>query len=234
MCISYTVDDAQAWFIRMKATSKKRTPSIVNLTVKRRYLTEREVERLMDCARKYGRYGHRVATMILVAYRRRSPSSGKDRQSPLAPACRRAATRFLDRYTGTVELRTLPSRLAGGSVTGLSEVQHPTAIEGSVASLRLDDAAMRRPHERHTRLRIQQPNCENRPKISVISWQPGFASRGFANVNAPSFGSNSPRGVRQTHDRCAPSCPSRSEPLPARRSACISTQGPDSAIRQSL
>jgi hypothetical protein len=39
------------------------------LTVKRRYLTEREVERLMDCARKYGRYGHRDATMMLVAYR---------------------------------------------------------------------------------------------------------------------------------------------------------------------
>jgi len=53
----------------MKSISKKRTPSIVNLTVKRRYLTEREVERLMDCARKYGRYGHRDATMILVAYR---------------------------------------------------------------------------------------------------------------------------------------------------------------------
>src|SRR6516165_3925518 len=53
----------------MKSTSKKRTPSIVNLTVKRRYLTQREIERLMDCARKHGRYGHRDATMILVAYR---------------------------------------------------------------------------------------------------------------------------------------------------------------------
>src|SRR6516165_10071210 len=53
----------------MKSASKKRTPSIVNLTVKRRYLTEREVERLIDCARKHGRYGHRDATMILVAYR---------------------------------------------------------------------------------------------------------------------------------------------------------------------
>ena len=52
----------------MKSTSKKRTPSIVNLTVKRRYLTQREIER-MDCARKHGRYGHRDATMILVAYR---------------------------------------------------------------------------------------------------------------------------------------------------------------------
>src|SRR5262249_24561021 len=56
-------------FIRMKSGSKKRAPTIVNLTVKRRYLTEREVERLMDCARKHGRYGHRDATMILVAYR---------------------------------------------------------------------------------------------------------------------------------------------------------------------
>src|SRR6516225_5105026 len=53
----------------MKSRSKGRTPTTVNLTVKRRYLTEREVERLMDCARKYGRYGHRDATMILVAYR---------------------------------------------------------------------------------------------------------------------------------------------------------------------
>src|SRR5215510_8914041 len=68
-CITYTVGDAQAKFIRMKSISKKRTPSIVNLTVKRRYLTQGEIERLMDCARKHGRYGHRDATMILVAYR---------------------------------------------------------------------------------------------------------------------------------------------------------------------
>src|SRR5262249_46989480 len=33
------------------------------------YLTQREIDRLMDCARKHGRYGHRDATMILVAYR---------------------------------------------------------------------------------------------------------------------------------------------------------------------
>ncbi len=31
----------------MKSSSKNRTPSIENLTVRRRYLTEREVERLM-------------------------------------------------------------------------------------------------------------------------------------------------------------------------------------------
>ena len=62
----------------MKSRSKKRAPNIVNLTVKRRYLTEREVERLMHCARKHGRYGHRDATMILVAYRHglRVPRAG--------------------------------------------------------------------------------------------------------------------------------------------------------------
>ena len=49
--------ETQARFSRMKSTSKKRTPSIVNLTVKRRYLTQREIERLMDCARKHGRTG---------------------------------------------------------------------------------------------------------------------------------------------------------------------------------
>src|SRR5262245_114475 len=59
----------------MKSRSRKRAPTIVNLTVKRRYLTEREIERLMDCARKCGRYGHRDATMILVAYRQGSRAS---------------------------------------------------------------------------------------------------------------------------------------------------------------
>ena len=44
------------------------TPTTVTFTV-RKYLTEREVEQLMDCARKRSRYGHRDATMILVAYR---------------------------------------------------------------------------------------------------------------------------------------------------------------------
>jgi integrase len=53
----------------MKSASSNRTPNTQNLTVKRRYLTEREIERLMDCARKHGRYGHRDATMILMAYR---------------------------------------------------------------------------------------------------------------------------------------------------------------------
>jgi type 1 fimbriae regulatory protein FimE len=49
--------------------SDSSTPSTENFTVKRRYLTEREVEQLMDTARKVSRRGHRDATMILVAYR---------------------------------------------------------------------------------------------------------------------------------------------------------------------
>jgi len=35
----------------------------------REYLTEQEVEMLMDAARKTGRYGHRDFTLILMAYR---------------------------------------------------------------------------------------------------------------------------------------------------------------------
>ena len=60
----------------MKSASSKPAPSIQNLTVKRRYLTEREIDRLMDGARKYGRYGHRDATMILVALSPWSASVG--------------------------------------------------------------------------------------------------------------------------------------------------------------
>jgi integrase len=44
------------------------TPNTINCTV-RKYLTAREVEQLMDHARKHSRYGHRDSTMILVAYR---------------------------------------------------------------------------------------------------------------------------------------------------------------------
>ena len=67
MYLTWSLDVEEGRFTPMKSRSKKRTPNIVNLTVKRRYLTEREVERLIDCARKHGRYGHRDATMILIA-----------------------------------------------------------------------------------------------------------------------------------------------------------------------
>jgi integrase len=47
------------------------TPNTVNASVTRtrRYLTGREVEKLIEAARKHGRYGHRDATLILIAYR---------------------------------------------------------------------------------------------------------------------------------------------------------------------
>src|SRR5262245_13130599 len=47
------------------------TPNTVNTSVgrTRRYLTGREVEKLIEAARKHGRYGHRDATMVLLAYR---------------------------------------------------------------------------------------------------------------------------------------------------------------------
>ncbi|HKF12089.1 MAG TPA: hypothetical protein VKB89_25760 [Xanthobacteraceae bacterium] len=57
MLAQETVYPSQVRFIRMKSASKKRAPSIKNLTVNRRYLTEREAERLMDCARKHDATG---------------------------------------------------------------------------------------------------------------------------------------------------------------------------------
>jgi integrase len=50
---------------------RHRAPTLVNVTVDRRrreYLTEREVDRLIEVA-KQNRWGHRDATAILVAYR---------------------------------------------------------------------------------------------------------------------------------------------------------------------
>jgi integrase len=50
---------------------REAAPTSVNVTVGRRsreYLTEREVERLIEAA-KQNRSGHRDATAILVAYR---------------------------------------------------------------------------------------------------------------------------------------------------------------------
>jgi len=35
----------------------------------REYLTSKEIDKLIDAARKVGRHGHRDATLILVAYR---------------------------------------------------------------------------------------------------------------------------------------------------------------------
>jgi integrase len=55
-------------FLMAKQRANVSTPNTVNFTVARRYLTEREVERLIEAA-KSNRHGHRDATMVLVAYR---------------------------------------------------------------------------------------------------------------------------------------------------------------------
>jgi integrase len=59
-----------AFFMDSQAGSEA-APTILNSTVERtrEYLTRSEVEALMTAARKNSRYGHRNATMILIAYR---------------------------------------------------------------------------------------------------------------------------------------------------------------------
>ena len=52
------------------AATDRSAPTTVNSSVRtREYLTTREIERLMDAARKSSRRGHRDATMILIGYR---------------------------------------------------------------------------------------------------------------------------------------------------------------------
>jgi integrase len=55
----------------LKFIDSAATPTIVNSSVARirEYLTGKEVEKLMEAARKSSRYGHRHATTILIAYR---------------------------------------------------------------------------------------------------------------------------------------------------------------------
>ena len=79
-CIHFTDSTSQTRIEFDCKSARKRSPStIVNRTVPRivpnselrprEYLTEKEIERLQEAARKRSRYGHRDATMILVAYR---------------------------------------------------------------------------------------------------------------------------------------------------------------------
>jgi type 1 fimbriae regulatory protein FimB/type 1 fimbriae regulatory protein FimE len=67
--IIFQVIQFRRGFIMTNQSPSDPTPTTQNFTVKRRYLTQREVEQLMEAARKVSRHGHRDATMILVAYR---------------------------------------------------------------------------------------------------------------------------------------------------------------------
>jgi integrase len=69
------IDSSPVWFrewrkiVKIRAVRGK-APTTVNSPVRtREYLTVAEVERLMVAARKSSRYGHRDATMILIAFR---------------------------------------------------------------------------------------------------------------------------------------------------------------------
>ena len=53
----------------------------------REYLTPAEVETLMATARKRSRYGHRDATMILIAYRRAAGTAPPQARAGALSAC---------------------------------------------------------------------------------------------------------------------------------------------------
>ena len=71
MCIISSVDQTRARFDVENTAAQDSTPNTVISSVEptRQYLTEREVDKLISTARKSSRYGHRDATMILLAYR---------------------------------------------------------------------------------------------------------------------------------------------------------------------
>src|SRR5262245_16801963 len=70
MCYSSLVA-VQRWRKMLaKRLARRSAPNTVSSLVRtREYLTGREIEHLMTAARKGSRWGHRDATMILVAYR---------------------------------------------------------------------------------------------------------------------------------------------------------------------
>ena len=67
-CIIFQVSLNGAGFPMPNQRRSASPPNTVNCTV-RKYLTAREIEKLMDYARKHSRYGHRDSTMILVTHR---------------------------------------------------------------------------------------------------------------------------------------------------------------------
>src|SRR5262249_38026447 len=62
MIVIFPVMLTRGAFLMAKQRAKASTPNTVNFTVARRYLTEREVERLIEAAKR-NRHGPRDATM---------------------------------------------------------------------------------------------------------------------------------------------------------------------------
>jgi hypothetical protein len=62
-CIIFLVSHQSVEFPMRNQRQSASPPNTENCTV-RKYLTAREIEKLMDHARKHSRYGHRDATVI--------------------------------------------------------------------------------------------------------------------------------------------------------------------------
>ena len=80
MTLNRKVEDSEMNNIVDLAAAKQQAPTIVNGKVlprrrenkdvrSREYLTNKEVDQLMDAARKTGQHGHRDASLILIGYR---------------------------------------------------------------------------------------------------------------------------------------------------------------------
>ena len=71
MCIISSVVESGWGNFMAFAVASASAPNTVNSSVGRTrdYLTAKEIEDLMAAARKSSRYGHRDATMVLIAYR---------------------------------------------------------------------------------------------------------------------------------------------------------------------
>src|SRR5215467_13060179 len=161
----------------MKSASKKRAPSIVNLTVNRRYLTEREVERLMNRARKHSRHGHRDATMILVAYRhacepRRSATCNGSRPSYPKAACTFTGSRTaFPACIRSVATRCGRCASYAASTLRMPTSSFPSAADQSVllASTGLCSASGRPPrcHSRSTHTCFAMPVGSSSPTMAT-------------------------------------------------------------------
>jgi integrase len=101
---------------------QSQAPKLSNVLVERRYLSEREIDLLMEAARQH-RWGHRDATAILVAYQHGL------RASELV------ALRWVDIDLTTGRLRIRRSK-GGGAASS-----HPISTQESLALRRLRDEA---------------------------------------------------------------------------------------------
>ena len=188
----------------MKSTSKKRTPSIVNLTVKRRYLTQREIDRLIDCARKYGRYGHRDATMILVAYpmacgpQRCATCNGSRSSCPRAASTFTASKAVFPAYIQSAGTRS--ERFANYAVITRETPTYsfPNAV-GQSTSIASSSASAR------------PPRCHSRSTPTCCAMPVGSSSPTMVTIRGPCSTTSGTRtsSTRQVHRHGAQPCHTR-------------------------